>query len=260
MRTGIIAEKVGMTRLFTEQGNHVPVTVLKVDNCEVVGVRSKEKDGYVALQLGAGAVKEKKVAKPQRVQFAKANVALKKDIVEFRVSDDCVVPVGSELSVNHFVKGQYVDVTGTSIGKGYAGVMKRWNFHGDNATHGVSLTHRSAGSTGQRQDPGKVFKGHKMPGHLGAVRVTVQNLQVVDLDEDKGLIMVKGAVPGFDGNMVIIKDAVKRAVPKNAPIPAGLKTQAVEKETQPTAEAAVEEVKQEVEAPVEAATTEEVKE
>jgi len=260
MRVGLIAEKIGMTQFFDDNGVLVPITVLKVEPCTVIALRTKEKDGYVALQLGAGAVKEKKVAKPQRVQFAKANVALKKDIVEFRVSDDCVVPVGSELSVNHFVKGQYVDVIGTSIGKGYAGVMKRWNFHGDNATHGVSLTHRSAGSTGQRQDPGKVFKGHKMPGHLGAVRVTVQNLQVVDLDEDKGLIMVKGAVPGFDGNMVIIKDAVKRAVPKDAPIPAGLKTQAVEKETQPTAEAAVEEVKQEVEAPVEAATTEEVKE
>lgn len=260
MRTGIIAEKVGMTRLFTEQGNHVPVTVLKVDNCEVIGVRSKEKDGYVALQLGAGSIKEKKVAKPQRVQFAKAKTPLKKDVVEFRVSDDCVVPVGSELSVNHFVKGQYVDVTGTSIGKGYAGVMKRWNFHGDNATHGVSLTHRAAGSTGQRQDPGKVFKGHKMPGHLGAVRVTVQNLQVVELDEDKGLIMVKGAVPGFDGNMVIIKDAVKRAVPKDAPIPAGLKTKAVVEEVKQEVEAPVEEAAPVEAAPAAEATSEEVKE
>ena len=195
MRTGIIAQKVGMTRLFTPEGNHVPVTVLKVDDCEVVGVRSQEKDGYVAVQLGAGKAKEKRVAKAQRVQFAKANIAPKKKVVEFRVSEDCVLPVGAELSVNHFVKGQFVDVTGTSIGKGFAGVMKRWNFAGDCATHGASLTHRSGGSTGQRQDPGKVFKNKKMPGHMGAVQVTVQNLQVVDLDEEKGLIMVKGAVP-----------------------------------------------------------------
>lgn len=226
MRSGIIAQKVGMTRLFTSEGNHVPVTVLKVDNCEVVGVRSVDKDGYVALQVGAGKAKEKNVAKPQRVQFAKANVSSKKKIVEFRVSDDCVVPVGSEFGVNHFVKGQFVDVTGTSIGKGYAGVMKRWNFAGDNATHGVSLTHRSGGSTGQRQDPGRVFKNKKMPGHLGAERVTIQNLEVIELDEAKGLIMVKGAVPGFDGNIVIVKDAAKRVLHQDAPIPAGLKVKA----------------------------------
>jgi len=226
MRSGIIAQKVGMTRLFTPEGNHVPVTVLKVDSCEVVGVRSADKDGYVALQVGAGKAKEKNTAKPQRVQFAKANVAPKKKVVEFRVSDECVVPVGSEFGVNHFVKGQFVDVTGTSIGKGYAGVMKRWNFGGDQASHGVSLTHRSGGSTGQCQDPGKVFKNKKMPGHLGAEKVTVQNLEVIELDETKGLIMVKGAVPGFDGNVVIVKDAVKRALHKDAPIPAGLKVKA----------------------------------
>ncbi len=242
MRSGIIAQKVGMTRLFTAEGNHVPVTVLKVDNCEVVGVRSKEKDGYVALQVGAGNVKDKHTAKPQRVAFAKANVAPKKKVVEFRVSEDCVVPVGSEFGVNHFVKGQFVDVTGTSIGKGYAGVMKRWNFSGDNATHGVSLTHRSGGSTGQCQDPGKVFKNKKMPGHMGAEQVTVQNLQVVDLDEAKGLIMVKGAVPGFDGNVVIVKDAVKRALHKDAPIPAGLK--AKQEVAEQPAEAPAEEVKE----------------
>lgn len=242
MRSGIIAQKVGMTRLFTAEGNHVPVTVLKVDNCEVVGVRSKEKDGYVALQVGAGNAKDKHTAKPQRVAFAKANVAPKKKVVEFRVSEDCVVPVGSEFGVNHFVKGQFVDVTGTSIGKGYAGVMKRWNFAGDNATHGVSLTHRSGGSTGQRQDPGKVFKNKKMPGHMGAEQVTVQNLQVVDLDEAKGLIMVKGAVPGFDGNVVIVKDAVKRALHKDAPIPAGLK--AKQEVAEQPAEAPAEEVKE----------------
>jgi len=226
MRSGIIAQKVGMTRLFTAEGNHVPVTVLKVDNCEVVGVRSMEKDGYVALQVGAGKAKEKNTAKPQRVAFAKANVAPKKKVVEFRVSDDCVVPVGSEFSVNHFVKGQFVDVTGTSIGKGFAGVMKRWNFSGDCASHGVSLTHRSGGSTGQCQDPGKVFKNKKMPGHMGAEKVTVQNLEVMELDEAKGLIMVKGAVPGFDGNVVLVKDAAKRAMHKDAPLPAGLKVKA----------------------------------
>ena len=242
MRSGIIAQKVGMTRLFTAEGNHVPVTVLKVDNCEVVGVRSKEKDGYVALQVGAGNVKDKHTAKPQRVAFAKANVAPKKKVVEFRVSEDCVVPVGSEFGVNHFVKGQFVDVTGTSIGKGYAGVMKRWNFSGDNATHGVSLTHRSGGSTGQCQDPGKVFKNKKMPGHMGAEQVTVQNLQVVDLDEAKGLIMVKGAVPGFDGTVVIVKDAVKRALHKDAPIPAGLK--AKQEVAEQPAEAPAEDVKE----------------
>lgn len=236
MRSGIIAQKVGMTRLFTAEGNHVPVTVLKVDNCEVVGVRSLEKDGYVALQVGAGKAKEKNTAKPQRVAFAKANVAPKKKVVEFRVSDDCVVPVGSEFSVNHFVKGQFVDVTGTSIGKGFAGVMKRWNFSGDCASHGVSLTHRSGGSTGQCQDPGKVFKNKKMPGHMGAEKVTVQNLEVVELDESKGLIMVKGAVPGFDGNVVIVKDAVKRALHKDAPIPAGLKVKEAAKVAEPVAE------------------------
>ncbi len=251
MRSGIIAQKVGMTRLFTAEGNHVPVTVLKVDCCEVVGVRSADKDGYVALQVGAGSEKEKNVAKPQRVAFAKANIAPKKKVVEFRVTDDCVVPVGSEFGVNHFVKGQFVDVTGTSIGKGFAGVMKRHNFGGDNATHGVSLTHRSGGSTGQRQDPGKVFKNKKMPGHMGAEQVTVQNLEVIELDENKGLIMVKGAVPGFDGNVVIVKDAVKRALHQDAPIPAGLKVKQVaapaETEVvaeQPAADAAVEEVKE----------------
>lgn len=250
MRTGIIAQKVGMTRLFTDEGVHVPVTVLKVNNCEVVGVRTLEKDGYVAVQLGAGKAKEKNVSKAQRVQFAKANVEPKKTVVEFRVSDDCVVPVGSELSVNHFVKGQYVDVTGTSLGKGYAGVMKKYNFAGDCASHGVSLTHRSGGSTGQRQDPGRVFKNKKMPGHMGAEQVTVQNLLVVDLDEARGLIMVKGAVPGYEGNVVYVKDAVKRAMPKEAPIPAGLKTKA----EAPAAQEAP------VEAPAEAMTAEEVKE
>ena len=240
MRSGIIAEKVGMTRVFTDEGVHIPVTVLKVDNCEVIGQRTKEKDGYVALQVGAGTAKSKNVAKPQRVQFAMANCQPKKTVMEFRVSDDCVVPVGSEFSVNHFVKGQYVDVTGTSLGKGFAGVMKRWNFGGDNASHGVSKTHRSGGSTGQRQDPGKVFKNKKMPGHLGAEKVTVQNLQVVELDEEKGLILVKGAVPGYEGNVVVIKDAVKRAIPADVPMPAGLKVKEVAVEVAPEASEVVE--------------------
>lgn len=253
MRSGIIAEKVGMTRLFTEDGTHVPVTVLKVNNCEVIGLRTQEKDGYTAVQLGAGKAKEKNVAKAQRVQFAKANVAPKKYVAEFRVSDDCVIPVGSELSVNHFVKGQYVDVTGTSIGKGFAGVMKKYNFGGDNATHGVSRTHRSGGSTGQRQDPGRVFKNKKMPGHMGAEQVTVQNLLVVALDADKDLIMVKGAVPGFDGNVVIVKDAVKRVVPDEAPIPAGLKAKAEAVVAEPVAQ-------EEIPAEQNATPAEEVKE
>ena len=253
MRSGIIAEKVGMTRVFTDEGVHIPVTVLKVDSCEVIGQRTKEKDGYVALRVGAGTAKNKNVAKPQRVQFAKANCAAKRTVMEFRVSDDCVVPVGSEFSVNHFVKGQFVDVTGTSLGKGYAGVMKRYNFAGDCASHGVSRTHRSGGSTGQRQDPGKVFKNKKMPGHMGAEKVTVQNLQVVELDEEKGLILVKGAVPGYEGNVVVIKDAVKRAMPADVPMPAGLKAKAAAVETAPAVETPVAET-------VEAAPVEEVKE
>lgn len=258
MRSGIIAEKVGMTRVFTDDGAHVPVTVLKVDNCEVIGVRTKEKDGYVAVQLGAGKAKEKNTAKPQRVQFAKANVTPKKTVMEFRVSDDCVIPLGSELSVSHFIKGQFVDVTGTSLGKGFAGVMKRYNFAGDNATHGVSRTHRSGGSTGQCQDPGKVFKNKKMPGHMGAEQVTVQNLQVIELDEERGLILVKGAVPGFEGNIVVVKDAVKRALPADAPVPAGLKAKGA------AAKPVVEEVPVAVETPAvetpAAEASEEVKE
>lgn len=244
MRSGIIAQKVGMTRLYTDEGGHVPVTVLKVDDCEVLAVRTKEKDGYVAVQLGAGVAKAKNVAQPQRVQYAKANVTPKKTVMEFRVSDDCVIPVGSKLGVNHFIKGQFVDVTGVSLGKGFAGVMKRYNFSGDNATHGVSGTHRSAGSTGQRQDPGRVFKNQKMPGHMGAEQVTVQNLQVVALDEDKDLIMVKGAVPGFDGTTIIVKDAVKKALPKEVPMPAGLKVKeqpAAESKSETTEQAKAEE-------------------
>lgn len=226
MRSGLIAEKVGMTRLFVEGGVHVPVTVLKIDGCQVVSVRSKEKDGYVALQLGCGETKGKNMSKAVKGHFAKSKVDLKKKLVEFRVSDDCVVPVGSTFGANHFVAGQFVDVTGTSIGKGFHGVMKRYNFAGLEATHGVSISHRSHGSTGQRQDPGRVFPGKKMAGHLGDEQVTVQNLKVVATDEARGLVMVSGAVPGFEGSFVTIRDSVKKKLAKDAPKPAGLKSAA----------------------------------
>jgi large subunit ribosomal protein L3 len=226
MRTGLIAQKLGMTRVFAADGAHVPVTVLKVENCQVVAVRTQEKDGYVAVQLGVGKAKVKNVTKPERGHFAKAKVEPKKKLAEFRVSEDALLEVGAELSVEHFVAGQKVDVAGTTIGKGFAGVMKRWNFGGLRATHGVSVSHRSHGSTGQCQDPGKVFKGKKMAGHLGAVRVTTQNIQVVRTDSDRGLIMVKGSVPGSKGGWVTIKDAVKKPLPKDLPLPAALKSAA----------------------------------
>src|SRR5919206_1750629 len=199
MRTGLLAEKVGMTRIFTDEGNHVPVTVLRVDNCQVVAVRTEEKDGYTAVQLGIGKAKVKNVTQPQRGHFAKAKVEPKKHLAEFRVSDNALLDVGAELSVEHFLPGQYVDVVGTTKGKGFAGAMKRHNFGGLRATHGVSISHRSHGSTGQRQDPGKTFKNKKMAGHLGDARVTTQNLQVVSTDPERGLIMVRGAVPGPEG-------------------------------------------------------------
>src|SRR5512145_2838616 len=213
MRSGLIAQKVGMTRVFTDDGQHVPVTVLKVDSCQVVAVRTEEKDGYTAVQLGAGAIKVKNVNKPERGHFAKARVEPKRKLVEFRVDADALIEVGAELSAAHFVAGQYVDVTGTSIGKGFAGAMKRWNFGGLRATHGVSVSHRSHGSTGNRQDPGKVFKNKKMAGHLGDERVTVLNLKVVSTDVERGLILVRGAVPGAEGGYVLVKDAVKRKAP-----------------------------------------------
>ena len=224
MRSGLIAQKVGMTRVFTDDGQHVPVTVLKVDSCQVVAVRTEEKDGYTAVQLGAGAIKVKNVNKPERGHFAKARVEPKRKLVEFRVDADALIEVGAELSVNHFVAGQYVDVTGTSIGKGFAGAMKRWNFGGLRATHGVSVSHRSHGSTGNRQDPGKVFKNKKMAGHLGDEKVTVLNLQVVAVDEARGLIMLKGAVPGAEGGWLRIRDAVKKKAPEGLPFPAGIKS------------------------------------
>jgi large subunit ribosomal protein L3 len=226
MRSGLIAQKVGMTRIFTADGTHVPVTVLKVDTCQVVSTRSVEKDGYIAVQLGAGTAKVKNVSKPARANFAKAKVEPKKKLVEFRVTAENVLEVGTELSAAHFIPGQYVDVTANTIGKGFAGGMKRWNFRGLEATHGVSVSHRSHGSTGQRQDPGKVFKGKKMAGHMGDEQVTTQNLTVVSTDADRGLILVKGSVPGHEGSWVLVRDAVKRKLPDGVPFPAGVKAAA----------------------------------
>lgn len=241
MRSGLIAEKMGMTRLFMEDGTHVPVTVLKVEDCEVVAVRTQDKDGYTALQLGLGKAKANRVSKPVKGHFAKANAELKRKLVEFRVTEDCVLNPGDQLSAGHFIVGQFVDVVGTSIGKGFAGGMKRHNFRGLEATHGVSISHRSLGSTGNRQDPGRVFKNKKMPGHLGAERVTVQNLKVVATDLDRGLIMVRGAVPGFEGAYVLVKDAVKKALPKDVPMPAGLKAKAEASKAEAPAEEVVKE-------------------
>jgi large subunit ribosomal protein L3 len=226
MRSGLIAQKVGMTRIFTEDGSHLPVTVLKVDTCKVVSTRSEEKDGYCAVQLGAGLAKVKNVNKALRGQFAQAKVEPAKKVVEFRVTADAMLDVGTELSAEHFVAGQYVDITGTTIGKGFAGSMKRHNFRGLEATHGVSVSHRSHGSTGQRQDPGKVFKNKKMAGHMGDVQVTTQSLTVVSTDPARGLILVKGAVPGSQGGWVLVRDAVKKKLPDGVPFPAGIKTSA----------------------------------
>ena len=237
MRSGVIAKKLGMTRLFLEDGRQVPVTVLQLDNLQVVAQRTAERDGYSAVQLGAGTAKAKNVTAPMRGHFAAANFAPKRKIAEFRVSADNMIGVGEEITADHYAEGQFVDVAGTSIGKGFAGVMKRHNFGGLRASHGVSVSHRSHGSTGQCQDPGKVFKGKKMAGHMGAVRVTTQNLQVVRTDADRGLIMIKGAVPGTKGGWVTIKDAVKKPAPDNVPLPAGLKSA----KAAPAAEAPTEE-------------------
>lgn len=226
MRTGLVARKLGMTRLFTDDGTHVPVTVLKVDNCQVVAQRTDEKDGYTALQLGVDAAKPKNVTKALRGHFAKANVEPKRKLVEFRVPAEGLVEVGAELSVEHFIVGQFVDVTGTTVGKGFAGVMKRHNFRGLEASHGVSVSHRSHGSTGQRQDPGKVFKGKKMAGHMGDRQRTQQNLQVVRTDAARGLIMLKGSIPGSEGQYVVVRDAVKKPRAKDLPMPAALKAAA----------------------------------
>ena len=223
MRSGVIAQKLGMSRLFTEDGQHIPVTVLKLENCQVVAHKTADKDGYTALQVGAGAIRLKNVNKAERGHFAKANVEPKRKLAEFRVSPENLIEIGAEITAEHFVAGQYVDATGTSIGKGYAGGMKRWNFGGLRATHGVSVSHRSIGSTGQRQDPGKTFKGKKMPGHLGAETVTTQNLEVVKTDADRGLIMVRGSIPGSKGGWVHLRDAVKRKLPDSAPFPGAIR-------------------------------------
>jgi large subunit ribosomal protein L3 len=228
LRSGVIAKKLGMTRLFMDDGRQVPVTVLQLDNLQVVAQRTAEKDGYTAVQLGAGTAKVKRVSKAMRGHFAVAKVEPKRKIAEFRVDPANLIGVGEEITADHYFAGQFVDVSGTSIGKGFAGAMKRHNFGGLRASHGVSISHRSHGSTGQCQDPGKVFKGKKMAGHLGSVRVTTQNLQVVRTDADRGLIMVKGAVPGNKGGWVTIKDAVKKAVPENVILPAALKSAAEE--------------------------------
>ncbi len=219
MRSGLIAQKLGMTRIFTEDGTNVPVTVLDLQNCQVVGQRTEDKDGYTALQLGAGAAKVKNVSKARRGQFALAKVEPKRCVGEFRVSEDNLIEVGASMLADHFVDGQLVDVTGTSVGKGFAGAMKRHNFSGLRATHGVSISHRSHGSTGNSQDPGKVFKGKKMAGHMGAERVTTQNLEIVRTDNERGLIMVRGSVPGSKGGWVFIRDAVKKSAPEGASFP-----------------------------------------
>ena len=260
MRTGLIAKKIGMTRIFKEDGNHAPVTVLKVDNCQVVSVQTEERNGYVSLQLGSGKAKVKNVTKPMRGHYAKAKVEPKQKLAEFRVSNDAVVEVGKEITANHFISGQYVDVTGVTIGKGFAGAMKRHNFGGLRATHGVSISHRSHGSTGQCQDPGRVFKGKRMAGHMGNTQQTAQNLEVISIDAEKGLIFVQGAVPGSKGGWVTISDATKKAAPEGVPFPAGLREMI--EGSKPSEEAPVEDVvdTEVVNAAEAAAPVEEVKE
>ena len=228
LRSGVIAKKVGMTRLFMEDGKQIPVTVLQLDKLQVVAQRTPDAHGYAAVQLGAGSARAKRTSRAMRGHFAAAKVEPKRKLAEFRVDPDNLIAVGEEITANHYFEGQFVDVSGTSIGKGFAGAMKRHNFGGLRASHGVSISHRSHGSTGQCQDPGKVFKGKKMAGHMGAARVTTQNLQVVRTDADRGLIMVKGAVPGSKGGWVTVKDAVKKPFPENAILPAGLKSMAEE--------------------------------
>ena len=223
MRSGVIAQKVGMTRIFTDAGEHVPVTVLKLEKLQVLAHRTEEKNGYTALQVGAGTRKPSRVSKSERGTFARAEVEPKRKLAEFRVTPDSLIEVGAEITADHFVAGQFVDVTGTSQGKGFQGAMKRWNFSGLRATHGVSVTHRAHGSTGQRQDPGKVFKGKKMAGHMGDDRITTQNLIVAKVDVARGLVMVRGAVPGSKGGWVLVRDAVKKAAHKDQPKPGAFK-------------------------------------
>ncbi|MBN8811952.1 50S ribosomal protein L3 [Sphingomonas sp. NPDC092331] len=233
MRTGVIAKKLGMTRLFQDDGRHVPVTVLALEGVQVVSVREKDRDGYTAVQLGAGTAKSKNVAKPQRGHFGKAEVEPKAVVHEFRVDADGLLEVGAEISADHYVAGQFVDIQGKTQGKGFAGGMKRWGFGGLRATHGVSVSHRSLGSTGQRQDPGKVFKNKKMAGHMGDKFRTQQNLEIVGTDVERGLIFVKGSVPGSKGGWLFVKDAVKVARPDAAPFPAGIKSVANNNDTAP---------------------------
>ncbi|MDW9546593.1 50S ribosomal protein L3 [Sinorhizobium meliloti] len=223
MRSGVIAQKVGMTRVYNDAGEHIPVTVLRLENCQVVSHRTEEKNGYTAVQLGAGRSKAKNTPKAMRGHFAAASVEPKAKLVEFRVSADNLIDIGAELTAGHFVAGQLVDVTGTTIGKGFAGAIKRHNFGGLRATHGVSVSHRSHGSTGSNQDPGRVWKGKRMAGHMGQTRVTTQNLEVVSTDEDRGLILVKGAVPGSKGSWIVVRDAIKSGTPEGAPRPAAVR-------------------------------------
>ena len=257
MRCGVIAKKVGMTRVFAADGAHVPVTVLQMENCQVTSVRNTEKDGYTAVQVGVGTRKVKNVSKAMRGQFAKTGVEAKAKMAEFRVSDDAVLDVGATIGANHFVSGQKVDVVGVSQGKGFAGAMKRHNFGGLRASHGVSISHRAHGSTGQNQDPGKVFKGKKMAGHMGAERVTTQNLEIVSTDAAEGLILIRGAVPGSRGGYVLISDALKAARPDEAPFPAGLLEDAIAAEAAAAEAAAAEAEAAAEEAPAEEAPAEE---
>ena len=228
MRTGVVAQKVGMTRLFTDTGEHVPVTVVRLANCQVIAHRTKDKNGYVALQLGSGTRKVKNVSKAERGRFAAAKVEPKRKIAEFRVTEDSLIPVGAEITADHFLPGQFVDVTGITIGKGFAGPMKRWNFAGLRASHGVSISHRSHGSTGGRQDPGKTFKEKRMAGHMGVERVTTLNLKVAKVDVERGLIMIEGAVPGAKGGWITVRDAIKKKMPKELPKPGKFREAAAE--------------------------------
>lgn len=236
MRTGLIAKKIGMTTVYSEAGEETAVTVLQLENCQVVAKKGKEKDGYVAVQLGVGKAKVKNVSKAMRGHFAKSKVEPKVKLAEFRVSENAALEPGSELVASHFAPGQYVDVSGQTIGKGFAGVMKRWNFAGLEASHGVSISHRSHGSTGQRQDPGRVFKGKKMAGHMGQRNRTIQNLEVVSVDDENGFIMIKGAVPGAKNGYVLVKDSVKKGAHAKSPFPAGVRKAAEAKAEQPAAE------------------------
>jgi len=238
MRSGVIAQKVGMTRIYNDAGEHVPVTVLRMENCQVVSQRTQEKNGYTAVQLGVGLAKVKNTSKALRGHFAAASVEPKTKLAEFRVSPDNLLDVGAEITVEHFVPGQKVDVTGTTVGKGFQGVIKRHHFGGGRATHGNSVSHRTHGSTGQRQDPGKVFKGKKMAGHMGDTRVTTQNVEVVQTDAERGLILVRGAVPGSKGAWILVRDAVKAALPENAPRPAALRVVATKNDAAPASEGA----------------------